>query len=215
MRCSKCDKYIDYKLKYWKYCPFCGAEIPEELLPPYVPKRSALAILLSIIGAILLIAVGLTIGIIIYRNNMLTIEEAQEKIDITLREVYQEAAPDNFIVDALEKTVEIQVDSVKQTKDGAYANCTVTSLDLATPILEYTQNLDQDSIDSYVEIAAELIEVISDVNEMEEDYQIEFIRVNGEYTPVFTEELIEFCSGNIHDLLPELYAALQEDAAVE
>ena len=142
---------------------------------------------------------------------MLTIEEAQEKIDITLREVYQEPAPDNFITDALEKTVIIRVDSVMQTKKGACANCTVTSLDLATPILEYTQNLDQDSIDSYVEIAAELIEVISDVYEMEEDYQIEFIRVNGEYTPVFTEELIEFCSGNIHDLLPELYAVLQGD----
>lgn len=211
MRCSKCDKYIDYKLKYWKYCPFCGAEIPEELLPPYVPKRSALAMWLSIIGVIVVIAVALTIVFTSRRKDMLTKQEAQEKINISLSEVYQEAAPDNFIVDALEKTVEIQVDSVKQTKDGAYANCTVTSLDLATPILEYTQNLDQDSIDSYVEIAAELIEVISDVYEMEEDYQIEFIRVNGEYTPVFTEELIEFCSGNIHDLLPELYAVLQGD----
>ena len=209
MRCSKCDKYIDYKLKYWKYCPFCGAEIPEELLPPYVPKRSALAMWLSIIGVIVVIAVALTIVFTSRRKDILTKQEAQEKINISLSEVYQEAAPDNFIVDALEKTVEIQVDSVKQTKDGAYANCTVTSLDLATPILEYMESLDQDSIDSYVNVTIGLVEAISDAYEIEENYQIEFIKIDGEYTPVFSEELVVFCSGNVHDLLPKLYAILQ------
>ena len=208
--CSKCDRKITGVLKFWKYCPYCGAEIPRGIPESPAADNTSLKKLFIIIAAcILLIAVVLVVGITSRNQAALTKQEAQEKIDAALASVFQEASSDNFIVQALEKTANIRVDSVKQTNNGIFANCTATSLDLATPILEYIQTLDASRVDSYANVIIELTAAISDAPETQKDFQIEFIQVDNEYQPAFSEELVEFCSGNIHELLPKLYTILQ------
>ena len=98
-------------------------------------------------------------------------------------------------------------------EDSFFADCTVTSLDIATPILAYMQKLEKGSIDTYANVTMGLIEAISGAPEIQQFFQIEFVQADDEYVAVFSEDLIIFCSGNVHDLLPQLYLLLQGDGA--
>lgn len=219
MFCRKCGRQIDDRASFCNYCGTSNKPVEVDVAnlvidtPSHSTTKKSMSKkwLIIITAGILLIVVALAIGITSQNKAKLTKQEAQLKIDSALEAVYQEAASDNFILQTLKKTVKINVNSVKQAENKVFADCTVTSLDIATPILDYIQNLEEGSVDNYANVIIGLTDAISDAPETQKSFQIEFIQANDEYKPVFSEELVVFCSGNVHDLLPKLYTILQGD----
>lgn len=165
---------------------------------------------------ILLFATGLLIlliclAMVIFTNMapILTVADAQEQLDASLESVFAEADPDNFLVQMLNKTVTIKVKSVTPSKDGWYADCIVTSLDLATPIFEYIWSLDANQVDTYTNAVNEFQNQLVDVEEIQQEFRVEFQHIDGAYQIVLSEEMVDFCSGNLLDVLPYLLENIQ------
>lgn len=218
MFCKKCGKQISDQAAY---CPYCGIQNTSNLvnakhpaidlsnLPtskkPVSQQRWGIWIAASIfvIVAFLIIMIGNQ------RKVVLTVQEAQAQMDAALENVYREASSNNYIVQSLKGKVKIAVDSIKSTEDGYLAECTVTSADIATPILNYLLDLDEGTIDTYSNVVADLQKAITEVDEIQQTFSVEFIQINGEYKAMLPEEMIVFCSGNVQELLPKLYEILQ------
>lgn len=218
MFCRKCGKKISDQVAY---CNYCGTQtifdqvnakhsaVDLSYLPttkkPGSQRRWGLWITTSIIAIVVLLAV--LIGN--HSKVALTVQEAQAKIDAALEDVYQEASSDNYIAQLLNGKVKITVNSIRSTEKGYLAECTVTSVDIATPILNYLLDLDKGTIDTYSNAVADLQKAITKADEIQQTFRVEFIQVNGEYKAMFPEEMVVFCSGNIQELLPKIDDILQ------
>lgn len=218
MFCRKCGKQISDQTAY---CTYCGVQITSNRVKAMQPiidlpnqptttksvsqQRWSIWIAASIfvIAALLIILIGNQSKVV------LTVQEAQAQMDAALQDVYREASSDNYIVQSLKGKVKITVDSIKSTENGCLAECTVTSVDIATPILNYLLDLDESTIDTYSNVVTDLQKTISEADEIQQTFSVEFIQVNGEYKAMHPEEMVVFCSGNIQELLPKLYEILQ------
>lgn len=218
MYCRKCGKQISENAEYCSYCGVQNLTSQTITKHPAINSRNQPADMKSAsnqrwgiwIGIIAFVVVVFLIVWIAKQNRMvLTVEEAQSKMDTALEDIYQESSPDNYIMQALKEKVVITVDSIQSTEDGCLAKCTVKSIDIATPILNYLLGLDDDAVDTYSNVVTELQKEIAGANEIQQTFLVKFIQVDDEYTAMLPEEMVVFCSGNIQDLLPKLYEILQ------
>lgn len=218
MYCRKCGKQ---KVGNAEYCSYCGVQnLTRQTITkhPAINARNQPADTKSVsnqrwgiwIGIIAFAAVVFLIVWIAKQNRVaLTVEEAQSKMDTALEYIYQESSPDNFIIEVLKEKVVITVDSIQGTEDGCFAQCTVKSIDIATPILNYLLDLDDSAVDTYSNVVTELQKEIAGAQEIQQTFLVKFIQVDDEHTAILPEEMVVFCSGNIQELLPKLYEVLQ------
>lgn len=162
-----------------------------------------------IVAGVLSGMVFFTIWTINQGVDTLTVQEAQALMDTALEEVYREASSDNYIMQTLKGKVEINVDSIKSTEDGCLAECTVTSVDIATTIFNYLLDLNEGTVNTYSNVVADLKKEITEAEEIQQTFRVEFIQMNGDYKAILPEEMVIFCSGNIQELLPKIYDILQ------
>lgn len=218
MFCRKCGKQINDQATY---CSYCGAQNISnrskskhpviDLSDHPTAKRHVLQRRwgIIIVASILVIVALLTITNINLDKDIVTIQEAQAQMNAALEDVYREASEGNYIIQALKGKVGITVESIRSTEDGCLAECKVTSVDIATAVLNYLLDLDEDTIDTYSNVVANLQKEITKAEKIQETFHVEFIKVDGDYKAILPEEMIVFCSGNIQELLPKLYEILQ------
>lgn len=218
MYCRKCGKQINENAEY---CSYCGVHNPAN---PPIAKQPATKVYnhatskkrvsnrhigIWIGTAALVIAIILAVCTAKQSNTGLTLEYAQSKMDAALESLYQEASIDNYIIQSLKGKVSITVDSIISTEDGCLAECTVTSVDFTTPILNYLMLLDSNAVGSYNNVVSELKQELSKAEEIQKTFHVQFAQTDNGYTVLFPEEMVVFCSGNIQELLPKLYEVLQ------
>lgn len=147
--------------------------------------------------------------ILLAQNGGLEKQVAQQKLDAMLATVYQESSSDNFVVEALAGNVTIQVDSV-YVKEGNYiASCIVSSPDVASAIGDYVGSLTVDENASYTDVVKELTDVINSASIITETFEVRFIQTQDDWHPIIPEEMVAFCCGNVHELLPLIYGILE------
>lgn len=216
--CRKCRKQISNQATY---CPYCGANnastrakskrhLTDAANQPSMKKRFSRRWWgICIIASILVIIAFLLITICNQNRVILTTQEAQAKMDSALEDVFREASSDNYIAQSLKEKVRITVDSLESTGDGYFAECTVTSVDITTPLLDYLLGLNDGAIDAYSNVVEGIRKEIAGAEEIQQTFYVEFTQVNGGYKATLSEEMVVFCSGNVQELLPKLYEILQ------
>lgn len=168
------------------------------------PQKNGLKWKMPLFTIGLIIILGLVAVVYVNKNPRLTIAAAQEQMDDALESVFAEVDTDIFLVQMLEETVTIKVKSLMPSKDGWYADCIVTSLDLATSIFEYIWSLDATQTDSYANAVADFQNQLANVKVIQQEYRVEFRYIDNAYQAILPEEMVAFCSGNLQDLLPYL-----------
>lgn len=195
MYCPNCGKPVPDKAAY---CIQCGTPVPKRKAPKK-RKTWLLIPVIAVLGLCFIIA-GLFSGV---RVEKLDEAKAQSILNDVLRDFFQEAS-DQPILQNLQPYTDIWVDSVKKQKDGYMAECTVTTLDLQSCILDFLSELDPTATGTYADAQADLLDALDDADIMTETFHVAFILSDGQYVPVFSQELMDFCSGNLPLLLEDL-----------
>ena len=172
------------------------------------PKRKRLAILLLAVAVILLVAACVfAFG----AKGRLSVKSAQAQLDEVIDSVFDQSSG-NYMTHLLQPAVSVNVNSVKKTSTGYIAKCTVASLDLETVTLQLLSELSNDTC-TYAEAVTLLQQRLSAATEMQQDFQVEFIRIGEAYQPVVPESMMVFCNGNIQNVLPQLYEIMLEESS--
>ena len=138
----------------------------------------------------------------------MTLEEAEVLMNNTLQSVFQDASQDNYIAKKLKEKVHITALSIEFTGDVYLLDCAVVSLNVAATLEEFFISLESGE-EEYSVVVAELENVLATADEVTESFQVQIIKVNDEYVVKFSQEMIDFCNGNVQQLLPWIYEILQ------
>ena len=198
MYCGNCGNPVPDKASF---CVHCGAPV-QKGKPPKKKKRTALWILLSVMGLLVLFLLIGSLGSGV-RSQKLDEARAQALMDDVLAEFFQEAA-DQPILQILEPHTRIRVEKLKKQDGGYIAECTATSLDLERCVRNYLLTLDPAASATYGDAREDLLQALESANTMEGSFRVEFTLSGGQYVPVFSQELMDFCSGNLSLLLEDL-----------
>lgn len=135
-------------------------------------------------------------------------KEAQEQLNTMLESVYEGSSPDNFIIEALNGNVDVCVERIYPKNDNYIAECTVSAPDIATSISNYVNSLPANEDALYADVIKALKNELQTAPIITKSFDVRFVNFQGNWSPVVPEEMVIFCCGNIHELLPLIYGIL-------
>lgn len=209
MNCRKCGQKID---DHVCFCPNCGTQCYQSTQKEThsISKKNLKKRVWWILGIAIICGLVLTAVFIVTKQRTgLGKQEAQQKLNAVLEDVYQESSSDNFIIEALDGNVTVRVDRIYFKKGNYIASCTVSSPDVATAIRDYVETLSGDERASYTDVVKELINEINVAGTITKSFDVRFVKNQGDWCPVVPEEMVVFCCGNVHELLPLLYSIIE------
>ena len=171
-------------------------------------KHSNKKMWMILVGAACCVFVLVTVLAVLKKDAGLSKKEAQEQLDIMLEAVYEGSSPDNFIMETLNGNVDVCVDRIYAQNDSYIAECTVSVPDVATSISDYLNTLPENETALYTDIVSELKDHIQTAPIITKTFDVRFVNKQGDWQPIVHEEMVIFCCGNIHELLPLIYSIL-------
>ncbi len=166
-------------------------------------------LLITIISVILIVVISC---IIIFSSGLiLTKKQAQSIMDDTVDQTINLIEDVNSFRAPLKKHLSIDVLGVKLSSEGYYANCLITSVDYSEVLIEYFSTLSADEVASVSEIIARLESVLEKAPVVKKEFTVKFSRDDDGYSPIFTEEIVNFCNGNTHAVQEYLIEFLDQE----
>lgn len=166
-----------------------------------IKRRGLIALFFSLAA---IIALSLYFFINSPKENTLSIDEAQQLLDATLEETLWSAEETNFLLEKLKQSVSIDVNNVQISEAGYLVDCTVTSIDAANAIMEYLRSSNLDQEYSYEMVLSGLEDAVTNAELVSEDFVIELVPNGDGYDVLFSNDLIDFASGSVENLIYEI-----------
>lgn len=136
-------------------------------------------------------------------------KEAQEQLNAVLENVHNASSSDNFIMEALNGNINICVDRIYAKGDACIAACTVSAPDIATTISDFIKTLTINDVMPYTDVVKTLKDKLQTAPIITKSVDVRFVNYQGEWQPIIPEEMVAFCCGNVHELLPLIYGVLE------
>ena len=160
--------------------------------------------------AILTIIVILGFWIANKNSATFTAQKAQEVLDTAIENIYQEAEGDNFLLKCLKDRNKVTVNNIVNKDNSLYADCTVTTIDAASAIIDFMTTYEMENELSYNEIIYIIETKINESTVIEKNFLVEFRDEEGKYKAILQEEFILFYLGNMQEMIPVLNEILLE-----
>ena len=160
--------------------------------------------------AILTIIVILGFWIANKNSATFTAQKAQEVLDTAIENIYQEAEGDNFLLKCLKDRNKVTVNNIVNKDNSLYADCTVTTIDAASAIIDFMTTCEMENELSYNEIIYIIETKINESTVIEKNFLVEFRDEEGKYKAILQEEFILFYFGNMQEMIPVLNEILLE-----
>lgn len=173
---------------------------------PKKPAKSRRVILIITLVCILVFLITL---IVLREKPTFDKQIAQNQLNAVLDNFHKESSDNNYITKALHNNVAIHVDSVYAENNDYIAICTVTAPDIATSIEDFINTLNSSQEILYTNIEKNLENHIQTASIIKKTFNVRFTKSNEEWQPILSDEMINFCSGNIYDILPLIYSILE------
>lgn len=145
-------------------------------------------------------------------GSQLSMPEAQRLVDNAVDMTMETMEESNLLKDILSEKLSIVVLDLERDHDCYQCVCEVTSVDCADVLIEYLSQISSDEVASGNEVIERLKHVVSASPVVKKTFTITFEKVEDGYTPVFTEEMVNFCSGNMYPVQQYLIERLGKEA---
>lgn len=150
-------------------------------------------IIIAVCGSLL---ISLIFNLFSPMGLILTKNKAQRIMDDAVAQTVELMEDENLFKDTLSENLSITVLSIKLSKDGYRGSCLVKSVYYEQALLDYFSEVSSDEVASVNDIITRLETIIEKAPTTEKVFEVDFIRTDEGYTPAFTEEMVDFCSGS-------------------
>ncbi len=137
--------------------------------------------------------------IIFNSESILTKKKAQSIMDDTVDQTLDLIDEENLLHDLLSENLSTTVLSVERSDKSYQVNCLITSVDCADVLIDYLSSVPIDEFASGNEMLRRLEAVVENAPTVEKEFVIEFVKTDYGYAPIFTEEIVSYCSGNMQE----------------
>jgi hypothetical protein len=177
-------------------CRSCGAPLYsiQEVLKSH-PSRFIIA---GAVSVCLLLVLALTL-ILFPGRTKLTRPDAQQIVDEMILAIYKDGTGKNVFLDATADVVSVQVDELTRKKDVYYAQCTVTTVDVAPAMEALLQNVAVSGASSYDEALQTVADIVRHSSPITAEFTVQFYQEDDSYTAVIPEQMLLFCMGNLQE----------------
>lgn len=162
-------------------------------------------------GVLLIVIVCVIIFNSFNSESILTKKKAQSIMDDAVNQTLDLMEDENLLYNSLSKNLSITVVSIDRSREGYQGNCIITSIDCAGVLIEYLSNIPADEIALGSEILVRLGSVIEAAPIIQKEFTIEFVKTDDGYSPIFTEEIVDYCSGNIQAVKVYLTQLIEQE----
>ena len=100
----------------------------------------------------------------------------------------------------LSENLSITVLSLERSGSKYKAECLITSVDCADVLIDYLSNISMDEFALGNDIIMRLEAVVETAPIVEKEFVVKFEKTNDGYSPIFTEEIVNYCSGNTQEV---------------
>ena len=133
----------------------------------------------------------------------------QAEVNAAVNDVLSSLHSENLFYARLQQHLRIDVLTVTEDAGRYFARCKITTFDFAQAIIGYISSLDPQSVASPNDILLALQRAVSQAPMMQREYSIEIAASEGGFYPIFTEELVDFCCGNLQAVQSYLTGILE------
>ena len=167
-------------------------------------------LMIAVIGGALLLSAIFCVAMIPSKS-ILTKKEAQSILDDAVNQTLDLMEDENIFYDLLSENLSVTVLSIDRSGDAYEANCAITSVDCADILIDYLSNIPADELALGNDIIMRLEAAIKTAPIVQKEFVVMFEKTDDGYSPVFTEEIVNYCSGNMQKLKAYLIQFMEKE----
>ena len=165
-----------------------------------------------LIAAVCALLILTTTGIVILSSNLiLTKRKAQKILNSTVSDTIDLMDESNFLYQPLSKNLSIKLTSLDRSGNGYRGKCVITSVDCSEVLIDYLSDISDNDMASSDEILAKLKSVAKKAPVKKKTFNVEFEKTSDGYSPVFTEDMVNFCNGNMQEVQEYLIERFEKE----